>query len=268
MNKIKEFFAHLKHIFKDPIKNLDEAEKRKKEIMPLLYISLGILVIGALLATLLELGFLHIITLIGIVGAVAFGFLLMVIGKAKKKFQALTCDGCGHLLDIDTVEQYKELVSYEILSEDCKWKLSHPASDDKGIVSSVKCSGQSVAVLAVTFKCPECGATKTFKYQIEPFSCLAEQTKVHARDVEIVKMNLENKMKAVMDEYASGDRTKIPYTIHSVHHPDYENRSKPQLMNTYPHVNGVRINYHREIEELVEGLFIHNELNGTIITDK
>ena len=121
MNKIKEFFAHLKHIFKDPIKNMDEAEQRQKEIMPLLYISLGVLVVGALLATLLKLGFLHIITVIGVVGAAAFGFLLVVINKAKTKFKALTCDGCGTIVHVSGDSNLED--SWLVFCEECESEL-------------------------------------------------------------------------------------------------------------------------------------------------
>ena len=266
MNKIKELLAWFKHIVKDPIKTIAEADARKKEIMPLLYVSIGVTAVFTILDAILSTGFLMIFGLIGLMGVGFCALLLFVISKAKTKFAALTCDDCKTMLDIDTKEDFAKYVSYDILSDTTKFNLTHPSSNN-GVVSSVRATGEGNAVLLVTFTCPNCGKSKTFKYSIAPFKCQREQKNVRIPDLELVKSRLEDSVRNVLAIYASENRSKIPYTIQSIHHPDYENREKLQ-MGSGPDYEGVTIRYHREIDEMVEGLFIRNELNGSITLSK
>ena len=46
---MKNPIAYIKHLVKDPITTMAEANARKKEIMPLLYGSLGVLAVGLIL---------------------------------------------------------------------------------------------------------------------------------------------------------------------------------------------------------------------------
>ena len=263
---MKNPIAYLKHLVKDPITTMAEADARKKEIMPVLYASLGVLAVGFILQVAVGLDFMAVVTGIGVIGAAFCGFLLFVIGKAKTKFAALTCDSCNTMLDIHTVEEFGKYVSYEILKDTTKFDLSHPSSNN-GVVSYVRAKGDGNAVLNVSFVCPKCGKTKSFQYSITPFKCQREEKNVRVADVELVKTKLESSVRAVLKLYETEDRSKIPYTIQSIHHPNYANRSKPQV-GLGPDFEGVTIRYHRDIDEMVVGLFINNELNGTITTKK
>ena len=263
---MKNPITYLKHIVKDPVNTMAEADARKKEIMPLLFGSIGLTVVGVALQLILELQFFVAFSFIGIVGALFCGFLLFVLGKAKTKFAAMTCDGCGTMLDIKTKEDFSKYVSYQVLSDTTKFDLTHPSSNN-GVVSVVRATGEGRAVLRVSFVCPKCGQTKTFQYSITPFKCQREQKNVRVPDVELVKTRLEDSVRKILSMYETGDRTKIPYTIQSIHHPNYENRAKPQA-GLGPELEGVTIRYHRDIDEMVEGLFIHNELNGSISVQK
>lgn len=257
----KNPIEYLKHIIKDPVKTIDDINDRKKEMMPLLYVSIGLAVVPTVLMTVLDLGFMGIFSFIGIVGLMLCGFLFMVLSKAKTRFQAFTCDGCGHLLDIDTMEQFKQYVSYEIVHEKTHSQLTHPSSNN-GVVSMVKVSGGASALVNVAFTCPKCGKVKAFQYSVDHFKCQREEKNVRVADLELVKTKLENSMKEVIDLFNSPDRNKIPYTVQSIHHPNNANKAKPGTgRETY---NGVTIVYRRDVDEMVEGLFIHNELNGSI----
>lgn len=225
---MKNPLTYLKHIVKDPINTMAEADARKKEIMPLLYGSIGLTVVGIALQLILKLEFFVAFSFIGVVGALFCAFLLFILSKAKTKFAALTCDGCGTMLDIKTEEEFGKYVSYQILSDTTKFKLSHPSSNN-GVVSSVQASGEGNAVLRVSFVCPHCGQTKSFQYSITPFKCQREQKNVRVPDLELVKTKLEDSVRKVLSVYESNDRAKIPYTIQSVYHPNYENRAKPQV---------------------------------------
>lgn len=261
--KAKNIFAYFKHLVKDPIRTIPEADARKKEIMPILYVSIGIAVVGVLLDVLFELGFSSILTMIGGVGIVFCVFLLVIIKKAKDKFKALTCDDCNTMIDIHTPEEFAKYVTYTIDKETVDLKVSHPDSKD-GQVAYIKAEGSSDVTISVSFTCPKCGKVKTFKYYITPFKCKDEVKKVGVLMVPSTKTSLELKVRSVLDVYKSGDRNSIPFSIASIHHPNYANREKPQV--GHEQFNGVSIIYHRTADEMVEGLFIRNELNGKIVS--
>ena len=258
----KGFPKNLVHMWKDPIRNIPEADARKAELMPLLYLSVAVMLVGAILQVALGLDFMAILTFVGVVGIMYCAFLLFVISKGKAKFAALTCNDCNTMLDLHTPEEYAKYVTYTVESENTTYDLSHPESKD-GIVPNVTVKGKSVATLSVSFVCPNCGKTKTFQYTIEPLKCEKSEKNVRVRDLQFVKANLESDMRSVLDIYQNGDRTQIPYSVQSIYHPNYENRDKFQS-GSYGKVNGVSIRYHRGIGEMVEGLFIRNELNGNI----
>lgn len=261
---LKGFPKNLVRIWKDPVTNAAQIAERKKEIFPYIYLFAGLFLVFLILSVAIPsiTGVMSVVAMIPGFGIIVGIFLLYVLKKAAKKFAALTCDGCGTMLDIKTEEEFGKYVSYEIVSDTTKFKLSHPSSNN-GIVSSVLVTGEGNAVVLVSFVCPHCGQTKTFKYSITPFRCQREQKNVRVPDLELVKARLEDSVRSVLALYESKDRKNIPYTIQSIHHPNYENRAKPQV-GLGPEFEGVTIRYHRSIGEMVEGLFIRNELNGTI----
>ena len=87
--------AYLKHIVKDPINTIAEADARKKEIMPLLYGSAGVLALGLILQVAAKLDFMAVFSFAGLAGVGFCGFLFMVISSAKKRFEVLTCSKCN-----------------------------------------------------------------------------------------------------------------------------------------------------------------------------
>lgn len=267
---MKNPLKHLKHMWKDPISTIDEANARKKEVLPWLFGSIGVAVLGTGLSNINGLGFLMILGLVGIFGVMAFGFMLFIIVKAKEKFGALTCNNCNTMATIKTPEEYESQVSYVY---DVAFKaeyegISHPQSNN-GVISEVRAKAHASVAIAIDLKCANCGTVKRLEYVITPFKCSIIEKKVLVRDVELVKMRLENAVKEVVNDFNDLEkRAKIPFTIHSIHNPQYENRTKPQVGTggvAYPHYNGVKIDYHRTPEEMIRGFFLENELNGKII---
>ena len=187
--------------------------------------------------------------------------------KAKEKFEALTCNHCNTMAEFKTKEEYLEFVSYSIDKDVAEYKgISHPASNN-GVVSKVEATGSASVVVTINLKCPNCGNVKELRYYITPFKCSDSQEKVVVRDIELVKMRLEGAVKAVVEAYNDPDKRKeIPYSIHSKKNPNYENRSKPQVGTDWiPRYNGVKIDYHKDIEEMIEAFFIENQLDGKIV---
>jgi DNA-directed RNA polymerase subunit M/transcription elongation factor TFIIS len=204
--------------------------------------------------------------LVAIFGVMAFGFMLFVIHKAKAKFAALTCDSCGAMAKFENREDYVANVSY-VVSETSDYNVHVPKPDDKGVIHEISAKGTGYAKVTISLKCPGCGAVKTLEYSIQPFKCEASEKKVLAKDAAVVKARLESAVKDMMEKYNDKEQRKsIPYTIQSIYHPRYEERTKPQAGNSdaFPFVGGVKISYHRGVSEMVDGFFLENELNGTI----
>ena len=82
---MKNPIKHLKHLWKDPINTIEEANRRKKEIMPWFIGFLAAAVLFCALDGVLGTGILMILGIIGVFGAMAFGFMLFVIKKATAK---------------------------------------------------------------------------------------------------------------------------------------------------------------------------------------
>ncbi|MBQ9769370.1 MAG: hypothetical protein IJW27_04120 [Clostridia bacterium] len=260
--------AYIKHLMKDPINTIAEADARKKEIMPWLYGSIALAVVPSVLGGVIDaLSFLTIFGMIGILATMFFGFLLFVIKKAKEKFKALTCNKCNKMAEIKTPEEFAKYISYTVGKNEAVFNgVSHPASNN-GVVDTVTATASASVNVVIELKCPHCGEVKKLNYAISPFKCTAKQTKVAVRDVEFVKANLENKVRAVVADYNSDRRENIPYSIHSAKNPLFEQRTTFKGANSagaHPDYNGVTIDKYIDPEEVVEQFFLINQLDGKI----
>lgn len=266
---MKNPIKQIKHMVKDPINTVADCEARKKEVMPWFIVTLAIAVITSVLGGAVSaLGFLTVVGVVFIFATMFFGFLLFIISKAKAKFLALTCNDCGVMAEIKTREDFEKYVEYTVEPFYAEYKgLSHPASNN-GVIANVDAKAEAHAVVKIKLTCPNCGKVKELIYKVKPFSCIASESKVPVRDIELVKMRLENAVKAVVADYNDPEiQVRIPYSIHSKKHPRYEERTKPQTGNSdaFPAYNGVRIKYRKDVEEMVEVFFLENQLDGTIV---
>lgn len=266
---MKNPIAYLKHIVKDPINTIDEANARKKEIMPLLYVSLGILVVSTILNIIIPIVIWTIFIVIGIIGAGLAAFLFFVISKAKEKFAALTCD-CGEMFKLENPDDFAKYISYEVTNISASTSIRCPEAQN-GVVSEITGRGSGSATVEIAVKCLKCGKTRTLVYNITPFKCEKTEKKVGVLVAASVKMEIETAVNAVVEKYKSDSRDEIPFSIHSVYNPKYAERTKAQMGKdtvSYPIYNGVKISYHRTVDEMVKGFFTENELNGKITVKK
>ena len=256
-NKLKEnevVIMKLKNpvkLFKEPVKTIDEVEQRKKDIKPWFIISGVLCLVG-----------------IGVLGLMIFGFLYIMANRIKKKMECLTCDNCNKMASFQNIEEFKKYVTYTIVGGKAKYKGAKHTVINQGIDAIVEAQADASAIVYISLTCPHCGTTKQLEYYITPFICSKREEKVSIRDVEVLKSRFERLVKEVVEVFNDPLRHhEIPYTIHSVNHPNYEERGKLQLDSSkvYGYYNGVKIEYHRDVEELVEGFFVHNEINGKII---
>lgn len=259
---LKGFPKNIKPMVKDPVTNMDQLIERRREVSGMLYFFILFTAVIAILCCLPVVGDIaSMLTILPVAGLMFSGFLMWVLAKAEDKFKALTCGKCGKMLELHTQAEMAKYVTYEIVSEKSNSGISHPASNN-GIVPYVEATGSVSSAIKVTFTCPDCGETKTFMYHVEPLKLKIKTKQVPVPAIETAKANVTNAVQAILDMYDNGDGAKIPYSIQSVHHPRNAEKTKPQT--GYEQYRGVDIVYHRDIDEMVEGLFIHNELNGTI----
>lgn len=266
---MKNPLKYLKHLVKDPINTIAEANARKKEIMPLLYGSLGVLAVGVILQVAVKLDFMAVFSFIGLAGAAFFGFLLSVANTVKKRFEVLTCNKCNTLAEIKTPEDYAKYVSYTVEKDEATFKgYTGNKEPNNGVYSLVKFSGSSTAEVSVALTCPHCGEVKHLKYSATPFKCHAEATKVGALQFPAVRTSLETAVRTAINDYNNPDKkASIPYTFHSSKNPNFENRYKFKGANgagAHPDYMGARIDYHKDVEEMLEHYFVLNELSGTL----
>ena len=249
-------------IAREPVKNPDQLEDRRNRLWPLTYLFGCVTLVMFILAAVIPV----VGTIFGIIGFVALlavifnAILLSVLKKAEAKFEMLTCDSCQTLFEIDTLEEFQQYVTYNVLSHDLNTKLEHPSSNE-GKVSYVRVSARAAALVEVTIKCPQCGATKTFKVKYCPFAAKIEEKNVFVANLELVKMNLQNSMNTLVEQY-NANPDALPFTNSSVHHPDYEKKSATISPATW---NDITIQDHRTVAEMVEAFFTKGEINGDIV---
>lgn len=261
--------AYFKRLVKEPINNIAEADSRKKEIMPWFYGSIALAVVPSILGgTISALSFLTIFGIIGIFAIMFFGLLLFVIHKSKEKFKVLTCSKCNQMAEIKTNEEFAKYISYTVGKNEAVFKgISHPASNN-GIVSEITATASASVNVEIELKCPHCGNVKKLNYAIVPFKCSAKQSKVAVRDVELVKVRLENAVRSVVADYNTPEKYEsMPRSIHSAKNPLFASRTTFKGANSagaHPNYNGTRIDKFIDPEEVIEQFFLINQIDGKI----
>ncbi len=250
MKKLLKKFKNPFKMMKEPVKTIEDVNAKKEDLKPWLILSAILCIVG-----------------IGIIGLIYFGFLYLMLNTIKKRFELLTCGKCNEMATFDTVEKFEEYVKYEVSGGIAEYNgVTHPASQD-GVVAYVEARATASATVNIEMKCPNCGEVKYLEYHITPFKCFIRREKVGVLVLNEVKAELDAAMKEVVNDFNKG--IQLPYTMHSIHHPKYEERNKAHFAgDVRAQYKGVTIEYHREVEELVEGYFVHNELNGSLTLKK
>lgn len=266
---MKNPIAYFKHLAKDPVNTIAEADARKKELMPFIYGSAGVLALGLILQVAAKLDFMAVFSFIGLAGLAVFGFLLSVVISIKRKFEALTCDGCNTMAEIKTHEDFAKYVSYTVEKNEAVFKgYTGNKEPTNGVYSLVKFTGSSSAVLSVQLTCPHCGKVRKLRYTAEPFNCYAEATKVGALAYPAVRTSLETAVRTAVNDYNDPNkRESIPYTYQSTKNPNYEEKPRGRILGgTEVNIDymGAKIHFHQDVEEMLEHYFVIPMLNGTL----
>lgn len=264
---MKNPFKQLKHLFKDPVNTIDEANARKKEIMPWFYVSIAIAALFGILDGILGTGFLMIFALVGIAGVMVFGFLLFALKKIRARFEVLTCDKCKTLAQIKSMEDYKKYISYTVESNKAVFSgyTGSKELNKNNEYPSVRYSATSVGILSVSLTCPNCGAVKQLKYDATPFKCHAEEKNVSVARRNAIAGSLEAAVKSAVDDY--NNNRPIPYSIHSSKNAHFEERTTFKGANAggaHPKYKDVVIDMHQDLDEMIEHYFVLNQMNGEL----
>ena len=255
----KKLGNYFKHIFKDPINSIEEADQRKKELKPLLFVSIGVMVAFVALGALVD--FLSFFGVIGLAGVVVSLFLMGVCNSIKKRFKFLTCNKCKKLAEITTQEDFDKYVTYEVIDSGVEFAKPFTVDGDPGMYKEIRLDVTVWARVALALKCPECGDVKYGTFRIEPLKLERKEYKVPVVAAADFVALARKEFDAILEAFDE-DETAVPFTITSIHHPDYENRTKPQIGQTK--FGNVVIKYHRTLQELVDGYFLRKELNYDI----
>lgn len=174
---LKGFPKNIVRIVKEPVTDLKQIKERKAEIFPYIYLfgalaliflilSVAIQSISSLMTTLV------MIPGLGIVGCV---FLLMVLKKAKQKFEDLECPNCKARI------QYDSNVKIEVINRSfIVTTNNHTINDKNGIPvqATISAKGKETLTARVTCKCQACGTEKTFDHSFVTVECEKSGVKV------------------------------------------------------------------------------------------
>ena len=267
---MKNPFAFFKHLAKDPVNNVEEAEARKKEILPWLLGSVGGGVLCGILEGILGTGFLSIVILIAVAGMMFFGFLYAVASDAKARFAALTCQNCGTIAEFKSYEEFMKHVSFTVIEDKATFVENQHSkvSPTNGVHSFVQVNATASAVLAVDITCPKCGEVKHLRYNATPFQCYAEKKNVSTLEYERVYHQMATAVRNAVLDYNDPEKRKlIPYTYQSTKSPYYEEEYKARILGP-SEVNidymGAKIKFHKDVEEMLLHYFVKRELSGKL----
>lgn len=242
---LKGFPKNLIHIWKDPVNNSEEVKARKKEIFPLLYLFIGLCLVFVILGAII-IDLQSVFTTIGMIpgiGAVACGFLLMVLKKAAQKFADLECTNCKKRIAFDENVQIKVVnKTFTITKEDKTIK-----KNDIPVESTISAIGKERVTLEITCKCQECGTEKTFRHDFVTMECNKTAVKVPYVQSGAMLVQFEAD---VRNAYDSGS-----CNVGEVHPTKAEVSVAGQTASSKVAANGVTIKYNRSPESLVKGYF-------------
>ena len=207
----------IKHVVKDPVNTVEEANARKKEIMPVLIASGAATAVSVLLGSLIE----SVRTIFEVIAFLALAvlafsvFLLFILKKTKQKFADLECPNCHSRIEYsDSVKIIDEKRTLNI-------KTTTQANRTAGI--DLKVEGTEYTTVTIRCKCQKCGAEKEFTTKFRTIKCERSE---NCSSLEL------------------GARRN-----------QFENDIREEQKNGFDGSRGYRVTFRKDINELVEGYF-------------
>ena len=153
----RKLFAHLKHLWSDPVKTVAQANERKKEISKLLWVSLILFCAPLLCFTLLintsnivlliVSKFLFIPIMIGGIGAVYAYMLFTLLKKVTSAIKLRQCGKCKEIIN------NSDDATYEVLKE---WTTKKTSTTN----NTTHITQDEMALVKISCVCQNCGAPK------------------------------------------------------------------------------------------------------------
>ncbi len=227
-NTNKNPIAYAKHLWKDPITSSAEAEARKKEIMPVLIGCIAVFLLMAILSAVIS-SLQNVLMVVGMIpgfGAVACGFLLFVIKKAKEKFADLECPNCKKQITYDNNVQAKIVNKTFTVTKNSKTIEKNGVPHE----ATIKALGKEKVKVEITCKCQECKTDKTFTHDFVTVEC--EKSAVRVPYVTSGAMLVQ-----------------FEHDVRQAGEAGFDNISDREA------ANGVKITYKRTVDQLVKGYF-------------
>lgn len=218
------------HCWKDPVKNSEEVVKRRKEIMPLLYLFLIDFILFLILYVLIppiQTVFM-ILYVIGAVGALACGFMFLILKKAAEKFADIECNNCK------TMIEYNDDVKIEEISKKFTITTKDKTINDKNgvpVQATVTAIGKEHTVFEITCRCQECGEVKTFRHEFVTTECEKGAVRVPYVSSGALLVQFQQEVRDAYNANFGGATTKGTLS------------------------NGVELKYKRTPQDLVKGYF-------------
>ena len=157
VKETKNFFAHLMHLWRDPVKTVKEANDRRKEVLRLLLISLGLFFIPMLCQSFID-GLpipvysvintiLNVLIAVGVIGTLYAAFLMYILTKVTAALKLKECGKCKEIIN------NLDGLTYEVLRE---WvaKKTETANGTTHITQD------EMALVKISCVCQNCGTPK------------------------------------------------------------------------------------------------------------
>ncbi len=242
---VKGFPKKLIHIWKDPVNSSEEVTSRKKEILPLLYLFIGVFLLMIILIAAIPDAkkILSVVGMIPFLGAVACIFSLSVLKKAAGKFADIECTNCKKRIAFDENTRIKVVTKTFTITKDDK-TIKKNDIPDKSTISAI---GRERVTLEITCKCQECGTEKTFTHRFVTMECNKTAAMVPYVQSGAMLVQLEADVRKAYD--------KGYCNVGEVHPTKVEISVSGQTTSSKVTDNGVNITYNRSPESLVKGYF-------------
>lgn len=263
---MKKLIAFFKRAFTGPVNSMDDVKERKKDLKKLLIVS------GVLTAICIGVGMIPKLGTVSMFAPIPGLFMLVVLffffilKRIQARFEFLHCDNCQTDVNIKSSEEFDTYVTYENLGITTNFpKPLIVDGNEPGLYKTIKVSGSISVDIRLDLTCTNCGNVKTKKFTLTPFKCEIERTNVRIRtaaELQALLDSMKNSVQEAINDCLDEDVDHgVPVTVTSIHHPNYENRSKPGCEGARMPYKDVTVTYFRYVDELIDGYFLRNELN-------
>lgn len=183
--------------------------------------------------------------------------------KDAKRVAALTCEGCGRLIQFADKEEYGKYVTFTVLSTDYKSKEVAPSQPpEKGKNVQIKARLRQFKTVEIEYTCPDCGKKTKIQYCFMTAETFKEVVVDYVQSG-VRMIDLKQEVQEAMDHIEEAHDT-----FHSINHPEYNPKTKSKgkicliTAKNFEHsCNKVFVTFKRSIEEAVECMFTRLDFN-------